>query len=171
VASGKVHDFIGIAASFGCAAIPFHFGQSWGIPLGAGVFLGTLLFSPDLDTKSKPYKRWGVLKIIWWPYQKFVKHRSALSHSPILGTLGRLGYLFLVLLGVYSALVLAGKVDPVTPEDIQGLAVSIIREGWLLILFVIGLELASLLHLLADGILFAKPKSRKGKRSRRRRRK
>ena len=33
---------------------------------------------------------WG----FWWPYGRLIPHRSLLSHAPIIGTLGRLLYLF-----------------------------------------------------------------------------
>lgn len=45
---------------------------------------GTFFLSPDLDIKSGPYKRWGVLKVIWRPYQKVFGHRGVLHH-PVLG--------------------------------------------------------------------------------------
>ncbi|MBF2055031.1 MAG: metal-binding protein [Candidatus Sericytochromatia bacterium] len=51
-----------------------------------------LMFSGDLDVKSVQYKRWGFLRWIWLPYQKWVPHRSPLSHGPVLGTLTRLVY-------------------------------------------------------------------------------
>lgn len=41
---------------------------------------GTYYLSPDLDIKSDPLKRWGILKHIWWPYQKIFKHRGKLHH-------------------------------------------------------------------------------------------
>lgn len=45
---------------------------------------GTYHLSPDLDIKSEPFKRWGILKYIWWPYQKIFKHRGKL-HNPLSG--------------------------------------------------------------------------------------
>lgn len=45
---------------------------------------GTYYLSPDLDIQSEPFKRWGILKFIWQPYQKIFKHRGIL-HNPILG--------------------------------------------------------------------------------------
>ena len=60
------------------------------IPLG--ITLG-LWLSPDLDTKSDPYNRWGIIKLIWWPYQKLYNHRSPWTHLPILSTTIRLLYI------------------------------------------------------------------------------
>ncbi|AKB36270.1 hypothetical protein MSSAC_1680 [Methanosarcina siciliae C2J] len=44
------------------------------------LIFGTYYLSPDLDIKSGPFKRWGILKYIWWPYQKIFKHRGKLHH-------------------------------------------------------------------------------------------
>lgn len=45
---------------------------------------GTFFLSPDLDIKSGPYNRWGMLKVIWVPYQLFFGHRGVLHH-PVFG--------------------------------------------------------------------------------------
>ncbi len=44
---------------------------------------GTFFLSPDLDTRSAPFRRWGIFKIIWIPYQ-FLGHRGILHH-PVFG--------------------------------------------------------------------------------------
>ncbi|WP_445475665.1 metal-binding protein [Methanococcoides methylutens] len=46
----------------------------------------TFFLSPDLDIESKPYKRWKIFKVLWWPYKVIFKHRG-FSHNPILGPL------------------------------------------------------------------------------------
>ncbi|WP_440952004.1 DUF2227 family putative metal-binding protein [Methanococcoides sp. FTZ1] len=46
----------------------------------------TFFLSPDLDIESRPYKRWGLLRCIWWPYKVIFKHRG-FSHNPLLGPL------------------------------------------------------------------------------------
>lgn len=51
------------------------------------------MFGPDLDIYSRPYQRWGFLRFIWLPYQKSLRHRSLLSHGPIIGTTLRVVYL------------------------------------------------------------------------------
>ncbi len=48
------------------------------------LIFGTYYLSPDLDIQSEPFKRWGILRHIWWPYQKIFKHRGKLHH-PLLG--------------------------------------------------------------------------------------
>jgi uncharacterized metal-binding protein len=51
--------------------------------------------SPDLDIDSIMLRRWGFLSFIWYPYRKYIHHRSFLSHSgPFSATL-RLAYLCL----------------------------------------------------------------------------
>jgi uncharacterized metal-binding protein len=56
-----------------------------------------LLFSCDLDIDSLEYKRWGPLRIIWWPYKEAVPHRSWISHGLIVGPLLRLAYFGLIM--------------------------------------------------------------------------
>ena len=46
----------------------------------------TFFLSPDLDINSTPYKRWKMLRILWWPYKVVFKHRG-FSHHPIIGPL------------------------------------------------------------------------------------
>lgn len=59
--------------------------------------IGGLMFGPDLDTMSKQYTRWGFLRILWYPYQVFFKHRSRWSHGLIFGTFLRVIYIIGVL--------------------------------------------------------------------------
>ncbi len=66
-----------------------------GIATGAMLFAG-LMFGPDLDLMSRPYKRWGPLRFIWKPYQVALPHRSTLSHGPVLGTMLRVVYFALM---------------------------------------------------------------------------
>lgn len=97
--SGKTHD----AVTFFLTAPVF--GAVWmymdDIPLATIVALmflfGGLMFGPDLDTHSTQYTRWGIMKNLWYPYQKFFKHRSRWSHGLIFGTLIRIVYFMGVL--------------------------------------------------------------------------
>ena len=68
-----------------------------GLLSSVAFLIGGLWLSPDLDTNSLPLKRWGPLKIIWWPYRKFINHRSILSHGPFIGTIMRIGYLISII--------------------------------------------------------------------------
>ncbi|MFN0086810.1 MAG: metal-binding protein [Blastocatellia bacterium] len=71
---------------------------------GAMLFAG-LMFGPDLDLNSRPYQRWGPLKLLWKPYQAALAHRSTLSHGPMLGTVIRVVY-FLVVFSAFGATVM-----------------------------------------------------------------
>lgn len=57
------------------------------------MIFGVLFLSPDLDVKSKTYRRWSFLRFIWIPYISVMKHRSFLSHFPLISSLTRAAYL------------------------------------------------------------------------------
>ncbi len=61
---------------------------------GVGYCFATFFMNPDLDLDSVGYRSWGPLRIIWWPYQKALAHRSYFSHFPVISTLLRIIYLF-----------------------------------------------------------------------------
>jgi uncharacterized metal-binding protein len=79
--------------------------------VGAYLFSG-LFLSNDLDTQSRIYKRWGPIRVVWYPYQRLVAHRSILSHGILIGPLLRVLYLYvmveLALLVAYRIATLAG---------------------------------------------------------------
>ena len=94
MASGRRHDRATrlLALPFGLLCWP------WLGPVGAAVgglafLVGGLWLSPDLDTRSRPTRRWGPLGLLWWPYRRMLSHRSLLSHCPFVGTALRLAYL------------------------------------------------------------------------------
>jgi len=91
--SGATHDRITLWISPLVAGLTWVLTQSDRLTLiTVGTFLaGGLLLSPDLDIRSRPYKRWGWLRWLWLPYQKSIRHRSWLSHGWIIGTLLRIG--------------------------------------------------------------------------------
>lgn len=103
--SGKTHD----AITFLLAAPTFAFSYavSHSLPLSAVVtaafLFGGLMFGPDLDTVSRQYSRWGILRPIWFPYRAFFKHRSRWSHGLTFGTLFRVIYF----LGIVTILIFA----------------------------------------------------------------
>ncbi len=69
----------------------------WSVAIFVGAYLfSSLLLSPDLDLRhNAARRRWGLLGFVWLPYTKIFKHRGV-SHSLLLGTLTRLGYLALL---------------------------------------------------------------------------
>jgi uncharacterized metal-binding protein len=164
MASGRSHD-----QATRRLALPF--GLLWapwlglvGVAVAAGAFLvGGLWLSPDLDTRSRATQRWGPLGWLWWPYRRGLSHRSLFSHSPVIGTAGRLTYLALALLLV--ALVaqglsaLAAGSPPLRRGDLAAggqAAARWLASLWqqqrpLILAALLGLEASSWLHLLQDG--------------------
>jgi uncharacterized metal-binding protein len=92
--SGKFHDAVTIllapAAGGVCYAATQNITAS--VILTAGFLFGGLMFGPDLDTVSKQYSRWSVLRILWFPYRSFFKHRSRWSHGLVFGSFLRVVY-------------------------------------------------------------------------------
>jgi uncharacterized metal-binding protein len=127
--------------------------------LVAGSFLFSgLMFGPDLDIYSVQFKRWGILRGLWLPYQKLFSHRSFFSHGFIIGTVIRICYLgsmalVIAILGIGIAQLIWGF-----PWNWQKLAISsftllttVYQQESVAIL--IGLELGAMSHYLADGIV------------------
>lgn len=105
--AGKTHDKITWFSSLPVLGLAWLCTQRLGVSLilALSFLFSGLMFSGDLDVKSVQYKRWGWFRWIWVPYQKWVPHRSPLSHGPVLGTLTRLVYLtvwLLLLFGLFT---------------------------------------------------------------------
>ena len=156
MASGSNHDrgTWWLALPFGLLCWPF---VGWiGSATAALAFLvGGLLLSPDLDTHSRPTRRWGPLQLLWWPYRSLVRHRSLFSHSPVVGTGGRLAYL------VGLALALAWLLAP-WGAPTPGVLLHWAQQLWsqhqaLVLLTLAGLEASTWLHLIQDGDPIPKP--------------
>jgi uncharacterized metal-binding protein len=159
MASGKTHDRVTLGL-----LLPVFLVCRWLLLLGwmpsavitAGTAIGGLLLSPDLDTRSRPFYRWGVFRFIWWPYQWVAKHRSALSHGLWLAPWLRLIYLSAVLvvlyMGVYLGLAqwLGIPVTTDTPRQVVLAFLNRHLNDWLLL--GVGIWLGSLFHVLLDGL-------------------
>ena len=64
----------------------------------AGIFMfGTKYVSPDLDIDSTPYQRWGILKVLFYPCVKLLKHRK-LSHNLLVGPIIVVSYFSSIML-------------------------------------------------------------------------
>ncbi len=132
--------------------------------------VGGFMLGPDLDIHSIQYKRWGLLRWIWLPYQKALKHRSALSHGPIIGTAIRVIYMgvwvgifTLVLAIAFNALWDAQLTSRSILTTARHLGNQYITE-W--IAAIIGLELGAISHSVSDvvGSHWVRSKNAKAKR-------
>lgn len=128
--------------------------------MGSFGFAG-LMFSGDLDVKSVQYKRWGFFRWIWLPYQKWVPHRSPLSHGPVLGTLTRLVYLSCwILLGAALLSVLLsrlGHTELLSQSRSAGQQVLThlyLKPEWIAVILA-GLWLGALSHTWTDELVSA----------------
>lgn len=169
MASGRSHD-----RATGLLAIPFGLLWwpalgPWGFAIAGLAFLvGGLWLSPDLDVLSRSSRRWGPLGLLWWPYRRLLRHRSLLSHSPLLGSGLRLVWLLAWMLLLVFAM-----------ESIGLLSLRHVLElgQWLwqqqrplVLAALVGIEASSWLHLLQDGDpLPRRPRLFAGRRRRKRR--
>ena len=103
-----------------------------------GFFIGTVLLSPDLDTKSESSRRCGVACT---PYRKIFSHRG-ISHHWLWGTATRIIYV-LVVIGVLAALVFLLKLPLPDITIVMG-------HPFELFMIVLGLFISNLLHTAMD---------------------
>lgn len=171
--SGKTHQRINEAAI--ALATPAAFAAAWSAtddPLQAlvltayglgGMLFGTYFADPDMDHDQTTHTEARIGKIpvlglplqllfvaFWYPYARMSKHRGP-SHWPVVGTLGRLGYIIamLVLLNALVRWVLFGTpkhwADPLLALLVWGVRNPARAGAWMA-----GEFLADLLHTLAD---------------------
>lgn len=174
MASGSVHDRTTCLLSlpYGLLWWPW-LGPSGALGAGLAFLVGGLWLSPDLDTRSNATRRWGWLRWLWWPYRRGLSHRSLLSHSPLLGSGLRLGYLALWISLLSWLLQPLGTPSPAALGE--GVALLWQQQRPLLLAALTGVEASSWLHLLQDGDpmprlprLLRRPR-RRGRRQNRRR--
>lgn len=150
LASGHAHDRATwvLALPFGALVWPW-LGLA-GAAVVTGCFLaGGLLLSPDLDTRSNATRRWGPLQLLWWPYRRGLSHRSLISHTPLIGTTGRLLYLSLVLLGLC---LLGRPLGAPSPSQLMAAGLQLWHTQRPLVISAwVALEASAWLHLIQDG--------------------
>ena len=121
--NAPTHDFITIVTGAAVAPVVLNSALPDANPTNTLVLVGSylasgLLFSPDLDLRSAPYRRWRGLRFMWLPYQKLVPHRSWVSHSFLFGPLLRVVY-FAGVLSILTLLILA-IINALVPVDPTG---------------------------------------------------
>lgn len=169
--SGRTHDRITLWCLPLVSGLVFRLTVSLPLTLitSLGYLVGGLMLGPDLDIHSIQYKRWGVFRWIWRPYQGSFKHRSRLSHGPIIGTLIRVAYLsvWLAIFGLLLAELVNGSGSgQLTWRDLRyGLMRSAYQYQWEWVALLVGLELGALLHSVSDWLV-SHHKQRRRKRKR-----
>lgn len=134
---GKSHDFLTVLGTVVAGVVISRSEFSAAVPpVTIGVLFGGLWLSPDLDTQSRPLKRWGLMKFIWPLYHKTLGagHRSWVSHSPIISSQARLIYLSIITIGLFPKLL-------INQFGITGF-----------LAFCVAVEFAAAIHLFADGL-------------------
>lgn len=154
--SGRTHDRITLYALPLVAGVTLWQSRSSNVTLlvAGGFLFGGLMFGPDLDIYSLQYQRWGFLRWIWLPYQRSLRHRSFLSHGPIIGTTLRVLYLvcLLTVLAVFI-LVIAAKLWNLTFtwQDVgENVGRSLTNYSTEFLALFFGLELGAMSHSLSD---------------------
>ena len=107
MASGDNHTKIAIAGAALTASTAHWFGYTeMGVYAAAGLMIGDLFLSPDLDNAfSNAKRRWGLLKVLWSQYEKLA-HRSPHSHLPVWSDALRNVYIAFML-GVTAAVLIS----------------------------------------------------------------
>lgn len=117
----------------------FHLSLVQLLAMGLGFYIGTEFVTPDLDTSSSAYKRWGRLRILMLPYKCLFKHRKS-SHNIFYGGMVRIFYITAIIIGSYYLLFKSFPLENILfPVHI--------------IIFLGGIMVANALHVILDGIL------------------
>lgn len=125
--------------------------------LACGYLFSGMMFGPDLDIHSLQYKRWGIIRGIWLPYRRCLRHRSLFSHGLIIGTCVRLLYLFSIIsvistLGVAIAQLCLGFAWNWQDFVRNQLHLLISKYPHETAAFLIGLEIGAMSHSISDWI-------------------
>lgn len=145
---GRTHRAINttlvLPISFGTLQLA-HWSPVQAFIFGAGYCFATFFMNPDLDLNSIGYHSWGPLRIIWWPYQKALAHRSYLSHFPVISTILRL--IYLMWLPVILIWLLGSSVQAAARETVFDWWPIL---GIPLMIFILGMTLSDAIHTILD---------------------
>ncbi len=158
--NGPTHDFLTVASAAVATPLVISLPQMNALNYACliGAYVGSnYLFSNDLDLHSDSYDRWGLLRFIWYPYQKVIHHRNWVSHGLIVGPLLRIVYfacaVFLLLFGLFKLLdALGSAINPGgTLGDIGHWLYGFFADHPVqTAYFLIGFVLSGALHTIAD---------------------
>lgn len=104
-----------------------------------GFYIGTEFVTPDLDTDSAAYKRWGRLRILVLPYKWLFKHRQS-SHNIFSGAIVRILYITAIIAVSYYLIFKSFSLE------------NIIFPIYIFI-FIGGIIAANALHVILDSII------------------
>jgi uncharacterized metal-binding protein len=157
--SGMTHDRITLWTLPWVASISYGLTRNGDLTLlvSGGFLFSGLMFGPDLDINSIQLQRWGLLRGIWLPYRKLLRHRSLFSHGPIIGTCIRVLYLLIFVAGIAIFIVAIAQVllgfswnwQDFVAEKFYLLTHHRDRETMALFM---GLELGAMSHSISDWI-------------------
>ena len=163
--NATTHDVVTLVTA--AVAVPTLLDPKWSLPdmspVNMSVLVGSylvsgLLFSPDLDTRSRPFMRWRWLRFLWFPYQRLVSHRSYISHSLVMGPLIRALY-FAVMLFLFGLAIYAG-VNLLVPFDPTGTLLDLARSAalwmqghpWTVFYALVGFIFGGITHVVLDTV-------------------
>jgi uncharacterized metal-binding protein len=116
----------------------FHLSLVQLLTIGIGFYIGTEFVTPDLDTNSSAYKRWGRLRILMLPYKWLFKHRKS-SHNIFYGAIVRIFYITAIIATLYFFIFKSFPLENILfPVHI--------------IIFLGGIIAANVLHVILDSI-------------------
>ena len=172
--SGRTHDRITLWCFPAVTGLAFYATRSPALTLivALSFLIGGFMLGPDLDILSIQYKRWGPIRWIWLPYQKALKHRSKLSHGPIIGTALRVLYLavWVVLFSLIAVEILNAVWDAQLTLGSFNAPFRYIAKNYLAewISVLVGLELGAISHSASDVIGSYRVKRKRHKKKKRR---
>ena len=123
------------------------------IILMVSVFMfGTKYVSPDLDIDSVPYRRWGILRVLFWPFLKIVSHRDTWSHHIIIGPISVVTYFVFMMIVLGTVLnrfwlpVVEPMIDHAQEMLAQVMTLNVSPENMAILLPVVACLLAACVH-------------------------
>jgi uncharacterized metal-binding protein len=165
MAMGKTHDWVTLAclpSVWLVCRMGFHLSWHLCTLVTLGTYIGGFWLSPDLDTRSRPFYRWGIFRFIWWPYQWVAKHRSGLSHGILLASWLRLLYLSAILIVIYSGtyLYIARLANIKAQAPNRDILLFLNNHLHDILWLGLGIWIGSLIHIVLDHLSSAIPKKR-----------